>query len=193
MALFQMIDKNLEPSRRQAIKFGLWIAMAAMIMMFAALTSSYIVRKAAGSWYEFKLPTPFFISTLCIVASSIFIEWAYKSLKQSRKSAYQVGVVLAFVLGMFFIVMQLQGWRALFNQGITLDLNVSGSFLYAISGLHALHVLGGLAALAVTLITAFTGTFDTSTSRVFKLDLVRQYWHFVDFIWIYLLIFLISQ
>lgn len=193
MALFQMIDRNLEPSRRQAIKFGLWIAMASIIMMFAALTSAYIVRKAAGSWYEFKLPIPFFVSTSCIVLSSVFLEWSFQSLKSSNKKHYINGLMLANVFGFAFIVFQLISWKALVAQGITLDLNVSSSFLYAISGLHALHVLGGLAALLVSFAFAISWDLENNSGRIFKLDLVRQYWHFVGLIWIYLLIFLILQ
>lgn len=193
MAIFQMIDKDLEPSRLHAIRFGLWIAMASILMMFAALTSAYIVRKAAGNWYEFKLPVQFFASTVCILLSSFFMERSYKNFKNNISDGYKSGILLACVFGIAFLIFQVISWKALFNQGITLDLNVSGSFLYALSGLHALHVLGGVAAIIVTVIVAFSLPFEATPARIFKMDLVRQYWHFVDLIWIYLLIFLILQ
>lgn len=193
MPIIQMIDKNLAPSRYQALKFGLWIGMASITMMFAALTSAYLVRRPAGNWYEFKLPVQFFVSTIIIIASSITMEWAYKSLKNQNQKNYNYGIVLTFGLGILFLVSQILSWKALVASGITIDLSVSGSFLYALSGIHAVHVIGGIAAIMVCVANAFLNSFTVSSMRLLKVDLVRQYWHFVDIIWIYLLLFLILQ
>ncbi|MBK7737069.1 MAG: cytochrome c oxidase subunit 3 [Saprospiraceae bacterium] len=193
MPIIQMIDKNLAPSRYQALKFGLWIGMASITMMFAALTSAYLVRRPAGNWYEFKLPVQFFVSTIIIIASSITMEWAYKSLKNQNQKNYNYGIVLTFGLGILFLVSQILSWKALVASGITIDLSVSGSFLYALSGIHAVHVIGGIAAIMVCVANAFLNSFTVSSMRLLKVDLVRQYWHFVDILWIYLLLFLILQ
>ncbi|MFZ1254777.1 MAG: cytochrome c oxidase subunit 3 [Saprospiraceae bacterium] len=193
MPIIQMIDKNLGPSRYQALRFGLWIAMASITMMFAALTSAYLVRKPAGNWYEFKLPFQFFISTILIFLSSLVIEWAFQSFKKGNENSYKFGILASFLLGISFLGSQILAWKSLTAQGITIDLTVSGSFLYALSGIHAAHVLGGIAALMVSLLTAFLIKFEVSPMRILKFDLVRQYWHFVDILWIYLLIFLILQ
>lgn len=193
MALVQMVDRNLPPSRYHAIKFGLWIAMISITMMFGAFTSAYLVRKPAGNWYEFKLPSEFFISTLVIILSSIMMEWAYQSFKKSQIKNYRTAILLTLLTGIGFIIAQVIAWQALFNQGITIDLNVSGSFLYVISGIHALHVLGGIAALLVSTFVAYGEHFELTPIRKLRLDLVRQYWHFVDVLWIYLLVFLILQ
>ncbi|MBK6860947.1 MAG: cytochrome c oxidase subunit 3 [Saprospiraceae bacterium] len=193
MPIIQMIDKNLAPSRYQALKFGLWIGMASITMMFAALTSAYLVRRPAGNWYEFKLPIQFFVSTLIIIASSITMEWAYKNLKNQNQKNYNYGIVLTFGLGILFLVSQILSWKALVASGITIDLSVSGSFLYALSGIHAVHVIGGIAAIMVCVANAFLNSFTVSSMRLLKVDLVRQYWHFVDILWIYLLLFLILQ
>ncbi len=193
MPIIQMIDNNLAPSRYQALKFGLWIGMASITMMFAALTSAYLVRRPAGNWYEFKLPIQFFVSTLIIIASSITMEWAYKNLKNQNQKNYNYGIVLTFGLGILFLVSQILSWKALVASGITIDLSVSGSFLYALSGIHAVHVIGGIAAIMVCVANAFLNSFTVSSMRLLKVDLVRQYWHFVDILWIYLLLFLILQ
>jgi cytochrome c oxidase subunit III len=193
MAFAQITDRNLPPDRHQAIKFALWIAMASITMMFGAFTSAYLVRKPAGSWYEFKLPSEFFFSTLIIILSSITMEWAFRSYKNKIKSSYKLGLAITLGLGIFFVIMQVIAWNSLFKQGITLDLNVSGSFLYVISGFHALHVLGGIAALMVSVIISTWVPFEQSPTRTLRLDLVRQYWHYVDVLWIYLIVFLILQ
>lgn len=191
MPIVQMIDKNLEPSRYQALRFALWIGMASITMMFAALTSAYIVRRAAGSWYEFKLPAEFFVSTLFILLSSYLVELAYRAFKVEKYDKFKTFITAGFFSGVLFIAAQIVAWKALFAMGITIDLNVSGSFLYAMSGLHALHVVGGLAALSLSVMMAFSPGLKFSQVRHTKLDLVRQYWHFVDILWIYLLVFLI--
>ncbi len=193
MPFIQMIDKNLEPSRQHAVRFGLWIGMASIVMLFAALTSAYLVRKAAGNWYEFKLPVQFFFSTVLIVASSVLLEKAYLNFKSGRTSSISVLLFVALFLGFGFLFAQIWAWKELFAQGVSLDLNVSSSFLYALSGLHALHVIGGIAALALSAIASLSERFKPTKNRLFKLDLVRQYWHFVDILWIYLLLFLILQ
>ena len=193
MAFIQMIDKNLAPSRYQALRFALWIGMGTITMMFAALTSAYLVRKPAGNWYEFKLPFQFFISTILIILSSISIEWAYKSFKNGLERYYKWGIFISFCLGVSFMYSQIIAWKILSASGITIDLTVSGSFLYALTGIHAVHVLGGIAVLMTSLIISWMSRFEVTTLRILKLDLVRQYWHFVDILWIYLLLFLILQ
>jgi cytochrome c oxidase subunit 3 len=193
MPLVQIFQKELPPDKIQAFKFALWIGMASIIMFFAAITSAYLVRKPVGNWYEFKLPVEFFYSTILIVVSSFFMELTYKALKKGNKNVYQYGMLASMSFGVLFIVMQIIAWKAMVATGLFIDLNVSVSFLYVISGFHALHVLGGLVVLLVSTINAFWQDFTTGPWRVLKLDLTRQYWHFVGILWIYLLVFLILQ
>lgn len=172
-------------------KFALWVGMGSILMMFASLTSAYIVRQAAGNWLEFGLPRIFYFSTLVIVLSSMTLHYSYRSFVKEEESKYKIALVVSFILGLAFVVLQYYSWMALFNQGIDLKGNPSGSFLYVITGLHALHVLGGIAALVVAMIHAFTLKFKVTYKRKIRFELVNHYWHFVDLLWIYLFIFLI--
>ena len=81
----------------------------------------------------------------------------------------------------------------LYDVGVELNGNPSGSFFYLISGLHAAHVLGGIAILFVALSHAIGLNFKVTPKRLLRFELSLQYWHFVDFLWIYLLIFLLIQ
>ncbi|MBK7881255.1 MAG: cytochrome oxidase subunit III [Saprospiraceae bacterium] len=193
MPIIQMIEKELPPNRAQALRFGLWIAMASICMLFGAFTSAYLVRKPVGNWYEFKLPVLFFYSTIAIVFSSIFLEMAYRSYKKNVVTGFQRNLSIGFLLGISFIVLQVLAWKAMVGQGLFIDLNVSVSFLYVISGIHALHVIGGLAAFLISVLIHFTRPFAPDSMKILKLDLLRQYWHFVGILWIYLLVFLILQ
>ena len=105
--------------------------------------------------------------------------------------AYRALLLAAVVLGIAFVSLQYYGWSALFAVGVDLKASVSGSFLYLITGLHALHILGGIAAITVAIVHAFTLPMVVTEKRKLRFQLVIQYWHFVDILWIYLLIFLL--
>jgi len=185
---------ELEKTYRSRIhpqKFALWIAFGSIIMMFGAFTSAYLVKQASGDWLEFQIPNIFYISTVVLLMSSVVLHFSLNAYKKGNESRYKNFLLSATILGTAFVVLQYQGWQTLFGMGIDLKGNVSGSFFYLISGVHAVHILGGLAALSVALLTAFGKKFIQSDKRQLGLELVVHYWHFVDILWIYLLGFLI--
>jgi cytochrome c oxidase subunit 3 len=173
--------------------FALWVAMAGMIMMFGSLTSAYIVRQAAGNWLEFKVPDIFFVSTIVILVSSVTLHLSYWAFKNGKESVYKLGLPLSLVLGIVFIVFQYKGWMDLYSIGVPLNGNPSGSFFYLISGLHAAHVIGGIFAIGVATLHAFSLKFKPTETRRRRFQIVLHYWHFVDFLWLYLFIFLLIQ
>lgn len=174
-------------------KFGLYIAFASIIMMFAGLTSAYIVRQAAGNWLEFKIPSIFFYNTVVILLSSVTLHFSYKSFLNGNEKMYKNLLVVSGILGLMFIILQYKGWLALNEIGIDLKGNPSGSFVYAISGIHAAHVLGGVAAIGVAIMHAFSLKYKVTPARKLRFELTIQYWHFVDLLWVYLIVFLVLQ
>lgn len=172
-------------------KFTLWVAMASIVMMFAGLTSAYIVKRGQTNWQGFDLPLIFTYSTIVIVVSSITMQLAVKRFKHREMLSYRWLLVATAVLGFAFMAMQLLGFQIVNERGIRLigrGSNVSGSFLAVIAGMHMLHVLGGIVALAVMLGKAFSSRKRTYTSV--PVEVLATYWHFVDALWIYLFIFL---
>jgi len=186
-------DNIFRRNKIHPVKFALWVACASITMMFAAFTSAYMVRQAAGNWVEFRLPNMFFVSTAVILLSSVTLHGAYIAFKKESKRLYQSLLILTLILGLGFVVLQYEGWQALAAIGVELTGNPSGSFVYVISGVHAAHVLGGVAALLVALIHAFALKFKVTDKRKLRLELTLTYWHFVDLLWIYLLVFFILQ
>jgi cytochrome c oxidase subunit III len=170
-------------------KFTLWVGIGSILMMFAGLTSAYIVKRNQANWTSFELPAAFWFSTIAIVLSSLTIWQALRSFKERRMSRYRSLMGLTLVLGAVFIGLQVLGFSQLWSNGLTLQANVAYSFLYVIVGLHALHVTGGIIAMVVMALKAF-GSKTRNYSSV-PIELVSTYWHFVDVLWIYLLIFLI--
>ena len=170
-------------------KFTLWVAIGSILMMFAGLTSAYIVKRNQANWLTFDLPMAFWFSTAVILLSSLTIFLASRAFKERAMARYRILVAATLVLGVLFIVLQLIGFRQLWQAGITLTANVSYSFLYIIVGIHAAHVIGGLIALIIMSLKAFSS--KVRNYSFVPVDLMSTYWHFVDILWVYLLIFLI--
>jgi cytochrome c oxidase subunit 3 len=175
-------------------KFALWMSIVSMIMFFSAFTSAYIVRKSAGNWMSFPLPLEFYISTIVILLSSVCFYISKKAYVEANNSLFKVLFYIGFTLGLVFILLQYLGWQSLHKMDISISTNQSSSFFYLITYAHLLHVVGGIAALVVTMVGIIRGRFDyPSDKRTLKLELVFTFWHFVDLLWIYLLVFLIIQ
>jgi cytochrome c oxidase subunit 3 len=174
-------------------KFALLVSCASVVMLFAALTSAYVVRQAAGNWLEFPMPSYFLYSTLVLILSSFSLHFSYKGFVAGKELQYKLLLPFTFFLGILFIYLQYQGWTALVDLGVELGTNPSGSFLYVLSGLHAAHILGGLAALLVALLHAFILPYEVTEKRKLRFELTQIYWHFVDILWIYLIVFLWLQ
>lgn len=170
-------------------KFTLWVGLASIVMMFAGFTSAYIIKRNQGNWVSFDLPKVFWCSTAVIIISSITLRVAKTAFKRRQMLQYKNLVVATLILGVLFILLQIIGFKQLWANGITLQANVSFSFLYVIVGLHALHVVGGIIALLVMFAKAFSRR--VRNYDIVPVDVISTYWHFVDFLWIYLLIFLI--
>lgn len=172
-------------------KFTLWVAMGSIVMMFAGLTSAYIVKRNQANWQGFDLPMIFTYSTIVILLSSVTVQLALKNFKQRNMAAYRQFIIVTAALGIAFIAMQWTGFEQLNARGIKLigqGSNVSGSFLAVIAGLHILHVAGGVLALVLMLRKAFAG--KSRNYSVVPVEVITQYWHFVDLLWIYLFAFL---
>ena len=107
---------------------------------------------------------------------------------------YQILLTIGFGLGCLVVALQYSGWLALNEMGVFVYTNQSSSFFVLLVGVHALHVLGGITALLISWIFAMRkNTVEWSEKRQLRLELTFTYWHFVDFLWLYLLAFLWIQ
>ncbi len=171
-------------------KFTMWVAIGSILMMFAGLTSAYIVKRSQVNWLMIEIPIIFWFSTLTILSSSVTIHLSLKSLKEKRMVEYRRWMVVTAVLGVLFIISQIIGFVQFGKQDIRIvgaGSNASYSFLFAISSLHGLHVLGGVIALLVIAIRAVS--ISKRNYSTLPLEITATYWHFVDALWIYLFIF----
>ncbi len=191
-------SQALSRNRMHPMQLGLLIGCGSILMMFTALTSAYIVRQEAGNWLEFPLPQLFYVSAGILLASSATLHLAFLAFKRadvgnSAARQYRVLLVLTALLGLAFVIVQYQAWQAMYAAGLQLSGNPAPAFVYVLSGTHAAHVLGGLVALVVALIHGFKLPVVPAPHRVVRLRLTLTYWHFMDLLWIYLLVFFALQ
>ena len=182
---------ELTAARQKASKPLLWVGITSIVMLFAGLTSAYVVRADNGNWLLFNLPNAFFLSTAVILASSISLFMALQLAKKNHKTGTVVGVLLTLILGIVFTFTQFAGYEELTAKGVVFSgkySNAAGSFLYALTGLHLLHLGGGLICLLVTLINSIRGKYNNGNTL--GLELTSIYWHFLDILWVYLFLFL---
>jgi cytochrome c oxidase subunit 3 len=170
---------------------GIWVVLASIAMSFLAFTSALIVRKAALDWLHLTLPPILYLNTLVLFASSFALEVARR-----RIGAFMRGLegqvirptrwlYIALSLGLLFVAGQYGAWLQLRSQGLYLATNPNSSFFYVLTAVHALHVLGGLSGLARVVVRV-----NKSILRKSTLDATAYYWHFMDGLWLYLLVLL---
>ena len=189
---------GLPPERLRTGIVGMWVALGAIVMMFTALTSAYIVRAGiSDDWQPLTMPGLLWLSTGLILASSVSFEVARKSLKHRNEQVYASWLLLTVLLGIGFLVAQLLAWRELVAQGIYIESNPHSSFFYVLTGVHGLHLLGGILALDYLLIRTWRPRRSSSSSETDALrkrqtaaDVVALYWHFMDGLWVYLFLLL---
>ncbi len=190
----------IAPSKGIPSQTGVWVAVSAIAMSFAALTSALVVRQASGAdWQRFALPRILYLDTVILIASSYTLELARKRFTAGvtalraefspqpaaalRASAlYWLNITLT--LGLFFVAGQVLAWQRLASQGLFLATSPSSSFFYVLTALHGLHLLGGVLGLIYVGYRLRHNARNAQTS----LGTAAVYWHFVDLLWVYLLL-----
>lgn len=182
---------ELKAAQQKASKPLLWVGIVSIVMLFAGLTSAYVVRADNGNWLLFELPNAFYLSTAVIITSSITLFFALQMAKKNNKKGIMLGLLATFFLGLIFTYLQFKGYGQLLNNHIVFagkSANASGSFLYLLTFLHLLHLFAGLIVVLVTLKNSIKGKYNASNTL--GLELCSIYWHFLDILWVYLFLFL---
>jgi cytochrome c oxidase subunit 3 len=183
------IDIVEQPISMHPKKFALWLFLVTVLMVFAALTSAYIVRQAEGNWLEYELPEIFWITSGIVVLSSICVQTAYFAAKKDNFLGLRIWMVLTVLLGIAFLVGQWYSWVALVDREVFFVGNPAGSFLYVFTGLHAVHLISGVIFLIIVLISTFR--YKVHSQAMNTLEMATTYWHFLGGLWLYLFLFLL--
>jgi cytochrome c oxidase subunit III len=197
---FNSGGQDLVPGNLPAVKryspppasTGIWVVLASITMTFAAFTSALIVRQGSAlDWRHLTLPNILYVNTLVLFASSFALEMARRRIRviagglKAESSDPSRWLYASLALGLLFVVGQYVAWAQLRAQGLYLATNPNSSFFYVLTAVHALHVLGGLGGLVRVI-----RKMSNSTLRKSTLDATAYYWHFMDGLWVYLLVLL---
>jgi cytochrome c oxidase subunit 3 len=190
-----MVAKSLGEENNTAgvhpLKFTLWLIIISIIMMFAAFTSAYIVRRAEGNWLEYDLPNLLLINTGIILLSSVTMQLAHNAAAKDNLSLLRILLFSTFGLGIAFLIGQWLGWSELVSNNIYFggeSSNPSGSFMYVLTGVHGFHLITGLIYMAAVIVA--TLKYRVHSKSMLRIQLCTIYWHFLGGLWLYLYIFL---
>ncbi len=184
------LEKELSQAKKKSAKPMLWVSMISMTMMFAGLTSAYVVSRKRSDWVAFDLPEAFYFSTIFIVLSSVSFILAKKFIKKDKAKLTTLFLLITLALGGFFVFFQFQGFNYLYRAGLVFageQSTVKSSFIYGITLAHLAHVAAGFVVLLVVLYKQINHKY--SSVNFLGLELGAIFWHFVDILWVYLFLF----
>ena len=183
-------SEELRLQKNRSYKLILVFAMVSMTMMFAGITSAYIIGKSRPDWIkDFQLPTAFFYSTAAILMSSVTIHLAKKSIQKNNRQATTIFLFATLALGVLFAYLQRLGFYELSLKNLyPTGGSITISFLFVIVLAHILHLAGGLLSLIITIYNHFKQKYNST--QFVGIELSATYWHFLDMIWVLLFLLL---
>ena len=195
------------PTRLRRARLGLLVALTPVLMLFVSFTSAYVMRQGLPTWdtrtnqlvhdwIPVKLPALLWVNTLVLLVSSVGMELARRQTKvrAAAVSTQPAGpapagaegkmpwLTMTIALGLLFLLGQWMAWKRLAASGFYVATTPSSSFVYLLTGAHAVHLMGGVVALLVA------GLFVLlRTTRSIVVDVAGWYWHFMAALWVYIL------
>ena len=190
---FQMennIDNNkLKVDRSK--KMMLWFGMISLTMSFLGITSGYIVSKERADWLtDFQIPEAFYISLFVILLSSITFYFAKKYVIAQQRKKGMVFLIITFLLGTTFIILQFKGFSEIISSGYFFtgsESTITTSFIYLVVLLHLTHMLAALISVIVVIYNHYKQRY--TIGNTVGIEIAATFWHFVDVLWIYLFLF----
>jgi cytochrome c oxidase subunit 3 len=183
-------DGSRPPERTpppEGYRIAIWLVLISVTMMFAALTSAYVVLQAQG--VPIAAPRVLWFSTAVILACSFTLETARRALRQRNEPAFARGIYLTMALGVVFLLSQFSALRTLRASGFFITTNKHSWFAYLFTGLHGVHLFGGLLALGFVIWRHRRGYWTVVRKRA-AVDATAIYWHFIDGLWLFLFVLL---
>ncbi len=176
----------------RSYKLLLLFAMISMVMMFAGLTSAFVVSKSRADWLkDFQLPTAFYFSTIVIIGCSVTFHLAKKAIQKDNQSATTAFLLGTLALGVLFVILQFVGFGQIVANGYYFtgaESSITTTFLYIVTVVHLIHLAGGLISLLIIIFNQFKHKYNSS--QTIGIELGAMYWHFLDLLWVYLFLFL---
>lgn len=186
-------DKIAQRLKYHPVRVFTYLIIVGITSAFLTLVFCYFATTAGTSWNHFHLPPIFHANTIIILASSYTVMQMRQANLRDDHKAYKQALLVTAILGLAFTAFQVVGWTELLGQGVSFRHNISGTYLYLISGLHLAHLLAGVGFLVYFLIRAYVVDRDAYASLIFetdpvaklKIEMLGVYWHYVDALWLF--------
>ncbi|MBI1873782.1 MAG: heme-copper oxidase subunit III [Acidobacteria bacterium] len=172
--------------RDDLVQLGVWMFLATVVMLFAAFTSAYIIRRSGSDWVPIELPRLLWLNTAALVASSLALEGGRLASRKGKGSATRLGLTAAAGLGIVFLAGQISAWHTLVARGVYVPTSPHSSFFYILTATHGVHVVAGLVLLVYTVTR--TWNYGVHLDRGAPARLITAsatFWHFLAALWLY--------
>lgn len=178
-------------------KIMLGLLLAGVTMLFVSLTLSYLYQRVKMGIAPVILPPIFGINALLLLASSWTLHQAKKAYLADNTAVYTRQLFFTVFLTLIFVIAQFYGWKWMQNANMFPDSGPATGYLYALAILHLLHVAAGLPFFLLFLYTATQRMKEPISVLIYfsdphkrlKLRLLEVYWHYLDVLWVYLVLF----
>jgi cytochrome c oxidase subunit 3 len=174
-------------TRPNMVSVGVIIWLSSELMFFAALFAMYFSIRAAApnEWIEHtkELDVPYALTnTIILVLSSVTCQFGVFAAERGNVYGLRRWFSITFIMGLIFVLGQLNEYRSLYAEGVKLNSDGYGSMFYLTTGFHGLHVTGGLIAFIIYMVRTTLSRFTPAQATA--AIVVSYYWHFVDVVWI---------
>lgn len=158
--------------------------------LFVSLFASYYYLGSNKFRWSIDKPPKLllaFIMLAILISSSFVMMWGERLLKKGEEKMARIAVGITIFMG--FIFLGVQGYEYSDHWKTLTPLTDSyGSIFYTITTFHAAHVIVGLLLLSYLAILPSYAVTKYPPYRAYRV--VSLYWHFVDIIWLFVVLLL---
>ncbi len=174
-----------------------YLMLFGMSALFVAFSAAFMYNRVQAGLPPLALPNLFYFNTVILLLSSYTLVRAKRSYINDQTEKYKQSLLFTLLLSILFLVMQIFAWWQLIQAGIHLTYSTMASYMYVISFIHMLHLIGGIPFLAYFWFIAIKKmkepvsvlVYFSDDTKARRLKLLTIYWHFLDILWIYLVVF----
>jgi len=180
--------------------FLLYLVLAAITFLFLGVMGAYMYNRALFDLPGMEIPGIFYVSTFLIVGVSFLVRSARHAFQISHFDQLFQRWISIFLALLLFIGLQIYGWYELIDSGLPAEANNSVGYLYVLSALHIVHIIIGFPFHIKELWKQYKSQQAGDFSKMEylaqhenrdRLTLMGRYWHYLDILWIVLMIFFI--
>ena len=197
----KMSTKRRTMDERNYLIHPQYLAMGLLLMgisaLFLGFSAAYLYNRVQSGLEPIQLPILFVFNALILVGSSLTLNYARTYYKEDKTLKYQQALAVTLFLTILFLGSQIVAWMQMYDRGIFVNNDNMTSYLYIISIVHFAHVIAGIPFLGIFLYKSLKLMKEPVSVLVYfsdpykkrHLNLLTMYWHFLDFLWIYLVLF----